>query len=100
MRIEDIKKELEVHYKSWKAAEKTLENNECFSEDRNYFKNCEIFHSTNFQDLYNDYTKSFKQYIFSGNIIFILYRLIYWHKYEKIRKELKKFYLYLKIKYD
>lgn len=100
MRIDDIKIELEDFYKKWKLNEKILKNNECFSEDRNYFRNCKIYHEINFNDLYNEYNKTFKKYIFDGNKFFILFRIIYWIKYKKIKKELKKFLFYLKMMYD
>jgi hypothetical protein len=98
--LDEIKYELEKNYRNWRENKLTLENNEYFSEDENYFSNCEFYYRQQFNDLYIEYTKSFKQYIFSGNIFFIFFRLIYWFRYRQIKKDLKKFLFYLKVKYD
>ncbi len=100
MRIEDIKYELEYDYKELKLYEKVLRNDECFADDRNFFINCEIYYRVKFEELYNEYSKTYREYIFGGNKFLILFRVIYWFKYREIKKELKKFLFYLKVTYD
>lgn len=102
--IEEISFQLSKNYKNWKHIEYAIDNKMVFPEDFKNYNNSYYYFKWEYEDLYDKYTKSFKEYCKIDSIfklIFcVFYLLDYTCRYRFISKEIKKLNLYLKIKYD
>lgn len=102
--LEDISYNLTKNYKNWKHIEHIIFNNLYSPEDYTHYNNSYYYFKWEYEDLYDKYTKSFKEYCKITSIFKLLfvsfYIIDYFCRYRFISKEIKKLNLYLIIKYD
>lgn len=102
--LEDLTYNLTSTYKNWKQIEYNLLNDVYLSNDYIHFHNMHYFYKWKYEDLYDKYTMSFKEYCKINSLFKLLflgfYIIDYFCRYRFISKEIRKLNLYLVIKYD
>lgn len=103
-KLQVIQAELQTYYSRWKNNEHIIDNNLFFPEDYTYFHNALLQNKWYYEDLYDEYTKSFKEYIKVTSIfklIFLPFYIGYYFiVYRKRKKIIKRFNIQLGIKFD